>query len=550
LRRHSFPTRRSSDLVYALDQWYASKSTGKSAPPHDVTLSVFSGSSAGGITAALTAVYLGSDQPSVTSDAQGRSNNGQNKLFDTWVDRIDISSLLESRDLSEKMNPVVSLFDSSVLTEIAFNGLNVAPRQTKRSYVANNFELLLAVTNLRGVPSPNKIGSGYAAGFNIPQHADYVRFCMSDSESMCTPDHYVMNWNDLGKTTPVGDQLKLSALASAAFPFGLAPRTLSHLLPGDNLQDFHATYANPVPTIDNQLHPGVNAENTPANWDKLKSNYQFNFQCVDGSILNDEPLDLARQVLAGSSRETDNSGKFIRKAVLLIDPFPKSSAIDPDYAEAPDLLRTALSLFSALKNQASSKPNEFILAAQSGVYSHYIINPTRDGAPYPIACAALGGFGGFLKREFRSHDYFLGRRNAQKFLRDHFVLPENNPLFTDWHDENMKQIYCVKESDGSPKFENGQRLLPIIPLVDDARNTLCYQAEWPLYTLEDLAQLIVRIDSRVDVVIDRLVNQYFKTNNLLVRLIAKMVFGQKKKDLVNYAQAKIIQDLKKMHLMK
>ncbi len=171
-----------------------------------------------------------------------------------------------------------------------------------------------------------------------------------------------------------------------------------------------------------------------------------------------------------------------------------------------------------------------MLAAQQGVHSRFMIAPSRQDKVYPIACGSLGGFGGFLKRDFRSHDYFLGRRNAQKFLQDHFVLPEDNPLFKEW-DADMKETHCVKNSTGQPIMENGQRLLPIIPLIGDAQSS-CYKAEWPCYTSEDLARLIDQIKKRVDVVIDRLVNQYFKSNNMFVRFIAKIVLGRKKKDVV------------------
>jgi len=537
-------------MVYALDQWYDAKGKNGQAPPHDVKISVFSGASAGGITAALTAGYLGSDQPSVTDDEHGRANNGQNKLFDSWVDRIDISSLLESRDLSDKESPVVSLLDSSVLLEIAYSGLDVAPRKTRRPYVAENFELLLAVTNLRGAPYAFKIDSDHATNYNMSLHADYVRFRLSDSESVALPDCWVMNWNDLGKASPVKEQLKLSALASGALPFGLAPRTLSHLTPGNNLQDWYSTRTWPVHTPDGHPHQCVSSDNGTATWDELNAKYQFNYQCIDGGIMNNEPLGLATHALAGTNGEVDKMDKFAHKAVLLIDPFPNKATLDADYSEAPDLLKTAISLFSALKNQARLRPDELILAAQSDAYSRFMIAPSRDGAPYPIASAALGGFGGFLKRDFRSHDYFLGRRNAQKFLLDHFVLPENDPLFAGWIDKSMRDAFCVRQSDGQPKLEKGQRLLPIVPLVGEAKSTPCYQAEWPLFTLEDLAQLIERIESRVDVVIDRLVDQYFKSNNMFVRLVAKIVLGQKKKDMVNFAQAKVISDLKKMNLMR
>jgi hypothetical protein len=72
-------------------------------------------------------------------------------------------------------------------------------------------------------------------------------------------------------------------------------------------------------------------------------------------------------------------------------------------------------------------------------FDHFIIAPSDDdltrkhlsaggsGQPPALQCAALGAFGGFFEREFRAHDYALGRRNCQKFLKDSFVLPAANP---------------------------------------------------------------------------------------------------------------------------
>jgi hypothetical protein len=204
----------------------------------------------------------------------------------------------------------------------------------------------------------------------------------------------------------------------------------------------------------------------------------------------------------------------------------------------------------ALKNQARFKPDELELAADENVYSRFMIAPSRDKETYPIACGSLGGFGGFLKRDFRSHDYFLGRRNAQKFLQDHFVLPEKNPLFDDWT-EDMRKEYCVKEDNTTtPKKKNDQRLLPIIPIVEREKKDECYQAEWPEFTQNDLTLLLEQIEDRADIVIDRLVDQYFKSNNPFVRFGAKFFIGHKKKDIVKAAEGKITKDLKNMQLMR
>ncbi|MCX7170006.1 MAG: hypothetical protein NTY41_06840, partial [Proteobacteria bacterium] len=474
----------------------------------------------------------------------------RNKLFDSWVDRIDISSLLESRDLNDKQSPVVSLLDSTILSEIADSGLKVIPRKSRRPYVADNLELLLTVTNLRGVPYAFQVIGNQPTSYDMSMHADYVHFRINDSGMGGPADRYTMSWNDFGTASPSKEKLKESALASGAFPMGLAPRTLSHVIPGSGLPDWYGSRQWPIPTPDSTApHLCVSPRSIPPNFGTLTPAYQFSFQCVDGGVMNNEPLELARQILAGPGGRNARQGDMADKAILLIDPFPNNISFNPEYAPAPDLLKTAFNLFGALKNQARFKPDELMLAAQEDVYSRFMIAPSRDGATYPIACGALGGFGGFLKRDFRSHDYFLGRRNAQKFLSDHFVLPENNPLFEKW-EESMKEAHCVKDASGQPKTEKGHRFLPIIPLVGEVRSTACYQAEWPRYTTEDLTQLMARIEKRVDVVVDHMVNQYFKSNNLIVRFIAKIVLGRKKKDVVEFVQQKVTADLKQMQLIR
>lgn len=535
-------------IVQALDQWYDAKGGGQQVPPHDVKISVFSGASAGAITAALATGYLGSDQPPITNEEEGRLNKGQNRLFDSWVDRIDIASLLENRDLVGENSLVVSLLDSSILPEIAESGLTVSPRKTRRPYVSENFELILTVTNLRGVPYGFELEGDQPVNYDMSLHADYVHFRINDLGEDKLADRYTMSWQDFGKSSPVKEKLKISAIASGAFPIGLAPRILNHVIIEKPKTDWYSSREWLVPTPHSVPHQCVSPKSIRANWGELPPDYEYNFQCVDGGVMNNEPLELARRLLSGSAARNARDGQLANKALLLIDPFPNNTSFDIKYAEAPDLLKMALGLFGALKNQARFKPDELLLAADKDVYSRFMIAPSRDGQTYPIACGSLGGFGGFLKREFRSHDYFLGRRNAQKFLQDHFVLPENNPLFNDW-DEDMKNTYCVRDTSGKPKMKDEQRFLPIIPLIGQAKVT-CYQAQWPQYTSDDLAQLMERIESRVDVVLDRLVNQYFKSNNPFVRFVAKLVLGRKKKDMVAFAQQKVTSDLKKMHLIK
>jgi hypothetical protein len=544
-------------LIQALDTWYDLKAKNQDVPRHDVKLSVFSGASAGAMTAAIAAAYIGSNQQPVTNEVDEKSELGiQNKLFDSWVNRIDIKKLLEAKDLPEGNN-VVSLLDSSVLPEIANSGLDVTPRSTRRPYISDNFELLLTVTNLRGVPYEFELIGDHAKNYDMSMHADYVHFRINDVGDNWLPDRVLMRWGEFGEASAIKEKLKLSAIASGAFPVGLAPRTLFHSI-APKIQtadpaDYYSSRAWPIPTPETKRpHRCISMQPLECSWGEPRKPFFYDFQCVDGGVINNEPLELARRVLSGGAARNERSGALADKAILLIDPFPNYSPFEQaGYKPAADLFGVVFKLFDALKNQARFKPDELELAGNPNVFSRFMIAPKRsglNGETYPIACGLLGGFGGFLSRKFRSHDFFLGRRNAQKFLMDHLVLPENNELFTaETWPEPLREKYCVKNADDSPVLKNGQRLLPIIPVVDGLSE--CPEPKWPLYTYDELNDLTAKIESRVNVVFDRLVAQYFKSNNPIVRFIAKVIIGQKKKGAVEYVRQVVKDDLIKRDLI-
>ena len=88
-----------------------------------------------------------------------------------------------------------------------------------------------------------------------------------------------------------------------------------------------------------------------------------------------------------------------------------------------------------------------------------MIAPKRDAPPPEartrahLACGSVGGFGGFLCEDFRAHDFQLGRRNCQQFLRTTFALPDEeanrNPLFaTGWTEAARAHFRIVEGADG------------------------------------------------------------------------------------------------------
>lgn len=89
-------------------------------------------------------------------------------------------------------------------------------------------------------------------------------------------------------------------------------------------------------------------------------------------------------------------------------------------------------------------------------------------------------------------------------------------------------------------------------LLDTVSSSRVYGLDTPRSdtdTYDEFNELTTQIQSRVNVVFDRLVAQYFKSNNPIVRFIAKMIIGQKKTDAVEYVRQVVKDDLIKLELI-
>ncbi len=232
---------------------------------------------------------------------------------------------------------------------------------------------------------------------------------------------------------PAGNwpKLAMAAIASGAFPVGLQARDLDRP---------HADYRHRF-------------DRPPEFGDPVVDPYRL--LAVDGGLMDNEPLELARRHLAGGPPGTNpRAGDLATRAVLMVDPFPNRIAFDPAWHADDRLVRVIGAMFTALINQARFKPEELALAERDDVFSRFMISPSRtdaDGAPLEPAMTAaiLGGFGAFLHEDFRRHDFQLGRRNCQAFLRWHFRLPESNPLFAGLADAQRAAL-AIRERDGRP----------------------------------------------------------------------------------------------------
>src|SRR5262249_28426716 len=164
-------------LLEALEPWEAAKAAGEAVPPHTVKIRVMTGASAGAMTTALAGLALFSEVVPVR-DVQNPPERKRNRLYDSWVRQVDISHLLEDRDLKTP-GSVKSLLDSTTLQKIADAALDLAAPKA-RPYVDDPLAVYFTVTNLRGVPYGFPLfGADRATLYGMSSHSDYMAFQLS-----------------------------------------------------------------------------------------------------------------------------------------------------------------------------------------------------------------------------------------------------------------------------------------------------------------------------------------------------------------------------------
>lgn len=458
-------------LIEALDCWAEARAGNMpGVPHHDVKLRVVTGASAGAINAALLSASL--TRP-FTPTHPG-TDQVPNAFYDTWVNRADIRALLDTADLDGGTAPRALL--NPACFETAAHAVLDAPGRSaglSRSVVADPLHVLLTVTNLRGTPYSFEVsGEGGLATLSdrvgLTRYADFFRFAVA-GQNPNIPGADFLNQAD----TSDADWHRMAdvALASAALPLVLPSRLLRRPV-GDYLNRTfpipEATPAEAGGTLRCASEQVIPPALTGGPDDLIE------FAAVDGGALNNEPVELARKVLRQGAERNPRSGMEANRAVVLIDPFPGILEGAEGPAQVPDLLNVPGEILGALIGQARFRPEELVLAGDPEIYSRFLVSPQRPGAQgamerSPLAGGGLSGLGGLFQRDFRLHDYLLGRQNCQLFLQEQFVLPAKNPVVSGW-DEDADQRFGF--------LYGSQRYRPIIPLLGSAARP-CSLPAWP-----------------------------------------------------------------------
>ncbi len=491
-------------LIQALDAWYDERARQQAlygpdtklwtVPTHDVLLQVLTGASAGGMCAAISSVALQEEFDHVTQ-TDPPDGTPVNRLYQSWVQTIDILPLLGSADLPNKQGPVKSLLDSTPIANIAQAALIAVPaRAKKRPWLADPLGIILTASNLRGIPYSVDIADQGSFEERVAYHADQIRFAMSPSVGASTAFTFALNYSDGSDLN--WSVLRTAAMATGAFPVMLAARVLTRTQADYENRLWEISNAQPTPTgecdSETKILPDWKQTVVPS----------FDNVYADGGITNNSPFECARQYLVDAadnpSGHNPRDAAQADAAVISVAPFPGQEPFDRNYdANANSSLgKVAGALISTLVNQSRFQGEDLKLTQDPNVYSRFAIAPSDDSSPGlpALLCGALGAFGGFIDEKFRDRDYQLGRRNCQQFLRTVFMLPENNPLIAAGIAGQQKIMGEISEQIGNTTWYQ------VIPLMPDL------QAEIKVPARSDFQTTAKRLETVADAAADRLEN--------------------------------------------
>lgn len=530
-------------LFQALHEWeLAKRDYPDNVPNHAVCIRAAAGASAGSITAALAAVAVaGGLRPEKVADPQKDRQPYRNvlpALYRAWVTMPDMAArqpdtpdLLATNDLRDGASPQ-SILNAGILDALTDQALDLPPPPEGTEggpayggnplpYFAERLHLYLTLSNMRGVPYfVGFEGSGQTRGHHMMCHGDRAHYVLEgigahrgENKWLADDDFDALKITTAPRTDKTRDasyeywrQYGRTALASAAFPLGLAARCIK-----SNVSKYE-TRKWPYLSDAGRHYP----PNWPSSWDKM---HKYDFMSIDGGLIDNEPFEYARRAIMRDNEDNMTGESSVKGAVVMVDPFPEPPAFSLREIDQASIFDVARAVLPMLKNQARFKPATLATAFDNTNYSRWMIAPSRpvegshgkENERYAIATGVLGGFGGFLDESFRAHDYQLGRRNCQRFLQNIFSVGEGHPFVKEWPSGVPERFR--KYDDDTKKF-----YYPVIPLVGTAALQVPAPA-WPRIGQSRLAEIERRIRLRAAYIVPSLITS--KTRYKLLNVLAK-----------------------------
>lgn len=459
-------------LLETLEAWEEAKKKKDLVPTHNVKIAALSGSSAGGIISVMLPKIMfidGMPHVSLNNKGQSEDEKSKNLLYHTWINFFRknhdiIDELLDPADIKEKKG-FYSLLNSNFKKRIAKKILDDTPtnRTTKPQYMVNDLDVIVGVTNTSGYTYDVEFKNGNNNdAYTITTHRDLAHFVVTtdyDPETEAHKGKFEYNPTKSGDKQLQAD----AARGTSAFPVGFIAEHMRRDI--NILKENELLFNNKSGRM---VHPEEikDALKTP---EKLFDNYN-----LDSGAVNNEPFEHLRTVMgkrfAKSPEAVENaieslamqSGNLelnvatvkhftyaldeiinkdknqiiyealnknketFKNTILLIDPLPNT--VQSNKLKVTRLDKLIPKILDLLQNQARFKPDMIEEAVDDTDFTKFIIAPRRDGKEKTyngykaLASGFLGAFGGFMKKKYLEHDFYLGRKNCQSFLQHYFVV--------------------------------------------------------------------------------------------------------------------------------
>lgn len=437
-----------------------------SVPSWRVNLKTIAGTSAGGITAAIAMAAIGTSIEPLSSELHPPDPEN-NKFYDVWVKQVNSKALFDTSDLNPEAalkdkdydNPVCSLLNSKFPAEQAANALLEKGDLVPPPSWAKDLQLYITTGNLRGVPfcvSNFRGADDSLSDLRMTRHRDWVGFKTGPSKITGLQPLDLHSKRGSKQWDGVRQAMQATGTLPAIFPVAKVTAPVS-------------SYTKKFGKCEAAWPAGMPAE--------------FSYDAVDGAIFRNTPLELVRM-----SMEAAGSGKVVltekvenaQGAVVLVDPSPSRQVYETDYSEqkCQSIPETLLRVLSSLILDANFLDDEADAVENVNDLSRFMISPMRSGRAGRqeiLATDTLHGFGGVIGEAQRKHDFQLGRRNAQQFLRSHFVVPLAGAKSNDIFKQDAERF-------ATDMGERG-KVVRILPLFKSAHRD-CATPVWPTFRKE------------------------------------------------------------------
>ena len=481
-------------LIEALQTWEDKKGE-PGVPSHEVIIKALGGASAGGMTGIITAAAINNPIVPVTeADSYDLfKNRPENKFYNAWVDLLHddmFSLLLNTEDIEGPK--VYSLFNSMFIDYVGKKSLQVDESEfIQRKFVDENLKIFTTLTNLEGFKyNTDFVGEMTDNDYHLTHHADYATFILNKKQNQYNNDGWIpLNFFDNVNTDIALD----AAMATGAFPVGLRSRRITRAKKYVNDLSWNKPLLEKFPIQEDPYEALI----------------------IDGGTLNNEPFERVKSLINGDDADKNKDESTFEGTTLMIDPFP-SYATGFDL-ETDDMTSIVGKTLSAMLGHLRSKPEVLQSIFVENNVDQYQIAPVRysnnqkiEGSK-AIACGFMGGFGGFIHKEFRVHDFFLGRANCEHFLREYFTveMDTKNPIF--------KKGYQGVAKDEFVSLKGKRQIIPIFEPKKDQMYMPTFKSGtiWPKRREADIAQFNGGLKTRMGKIIMNLSDYNFGTRIFL-----------------------------------